>query len=214
MPRTDSRVSETTSSSPSRPAKPRLMPSTSQLRLSAVSTAARMTAFSPGASPPPVDSASRIRSAGEQPKDFAGTRVPIELGLLEDGLSVPDHLEPALAGRDQLNVRVGKRASNFRRQTDGSRLVVSKRAVFDRYAHVGSDAHKLMRADGHSRHRGEPPDQRILPGHHRPERIHLALQNGVVLLHRGDLGADLGHRLRNVRFGAGISAPHGTEENG
>ena len=53
-------VSGTTSSSPSRPAKPRLMPSTSQPRLMAESTAARMTALSPGASPPPVEIAMRI----------------------------------------------------------------------------------------------------------------------------------------------------------
>ena len=60
MPRTESFVSGTTSSSPIRPANPRLMPSTSQPRLMADSTAARMTAFNPGASPPPVEIAIRM----------------------------------------------------------------------------------------------------------------------------------------------------------
>ena len=56
----ESRVSGMTSSSPSRPAYPRLMPRTSQPRLMAESTAARMTALRPGASPPPVEIAMRI----------------------------------------------------------------------------------------------------------------------------------------------------------
>ena len=66
MPRTDSRVSDTTSSSPSNPANPRLMPRTSQFRLSAVSTTARITALSPGASPPPVEMPSRMPSLRKQ----------------------------------------------------------------------------------------------------------------------------------------------------
>src|SRR3982751_3429877 len=61
MPRTESFVSGTTSSSPSSPAKPRLMPTTSHPRLMAERTAARMTAFRPGASPPPVERAMRIQ---------------------------------------------------------------------------------------------------------------------------------------------------------
>jgi hypothetical protein len=60
MPRTLSTVSGTISSSPSRPAKPRLMPRTSQPRVRADSTAARMTALRPGASPPPVEIAIRM----------------------------------------------------------------------------------------------------------------------------------------------------------
>src|SRR5579872_572609 len=59
MPRTASRVNGTTSSSPSSPANPRLIPRTSQSRLTAARTAARMTALSPGASPPPVEMAKR-----------------------------------------------------------------------------------------------------------------------------------------------------------
>ena len=60
MPRTESFVSGMTSSSPISPANPRLMPSTSQPRLIADSTAARMTALRPGASPPPVEMAMRM----------------------------------------------------------------------------------------------------------------------------------------------------------
>src|SRR3954463_1601486 len=60
MPRTEFFVSGMTSSSPMRPAKPRLMPRTSHPRLIAESAAARMTALRPGASPPPVEIAMRI----------------------------------------------------------------------------------------------------------------------------------------------------------
>src|SRR4249919_2051564 len=60
MPRTEFFVSGMTSSSPRRPANPRLMPRTSQPRLIAESAAARMTALRPGASPPPVEIAMRI----------------------------------------------------------------------------------------------------------------------------------------------------------
>jgi hypothetical protein len=64
IPRTDSLVRGMTSSSPSSPAKPRLMPRTSHPRLMAESVAARMTALSPGASPPPVEIA--MRMSGER----------------------------------------------------------------------------------------------------------------------------------------------------
>src|SRR5689334_18162363 len=110
MPRTVSRVIGITSSSPIRPANPRLMPSTSHPRSIADRTAALMTALRPGASPPPVEIAilislmivlathrrcatnSPTHSAGapasarfEQSDDFPRRRVPFELGLLEYG---------------------------------------------------------------------------------------------------------------------------------
>src|SRR5437867_6221908 len=75
MPRTESRVRMTTSSSPSRPAKPRFTPSTSHPRLSADNTAARMTAFRPGASPPPVEMAIRIDDRREE-RIRIGTAAP------------------------------------------------------------------------------------------------------------------------------------------
>src|SRR5262245_5725244 len=68
MPRTDSRDNRTTppfgySSGVSRPLNPSRIPTTSQPRLRAASVAARITAFSPGASPPPVLMAMRLISA-------------------------------------------------------------------------------------------------------------------------------------------------------
>src|SRR5688500_1495773 len=64
MPRTDSRLSSITPPSAyfsgnMSPLKPSRMPTTSQPRLRAASVAARITAFSPGASPPPVLRATR-----------------------------------------------------------------------------------------------------------------------------------------------------------
>src|SRR5687767_4356045 len=107
MPRTDSRVRETTSSSPSRPAKPRLIPSTSQLRLTAESTAERITALSPGASPPPVEMPRRMPSFREQLEDLPRARVTLEPGLLEDHASIASHLESPATGRNQLHVGIG-----------------------------------------------------------------------------------------------------------
>src|SRR5437016_5186869 len=136
MPRTESRVSETTSSSPKRPAKPRLIPSTSQPRLIDARTTVRMTAFSPGASPPPVESAMRMTQLLlEQLQYLAWPRMPIQLRLFEDRSTIPRHFEASLPGRNHLYLRTGIRRANFGRQTDGPRLVVSKRAVFDRDGH-------------------------------------------------------------------------------
>src|SRR6266567_1215917 len=55
MPRTWAGPRGTTSSSPSRPSKPRRMPRHSHPRCTAARTAPRMTALRPGASPPPVE---------------------------------------------------------------------------------------------------------------------------------------------------------------
>src|SRR5262245_1385771 len=123
MPRTESRVSETTSSSPSSPANPRFTPSTSQLRLWADSTAARITAFSPGAALPPSESPTRSRSWLEQLQAHPWPRVPVEPGLLEDRLAIADDLEASLPRRDESDLRVGILCANLGRQTDGPWLV-------------------------------------------------------------------------------------------
>src|SRR5688572_30002881 len=143
IPRTDSRVSGTTSSSPSSPAYPRLMPRTSQPRLTADRTAARMTALSPGASPPPVEMAMRMERRlqglrGQQMENLAGLGVTSQLGLLKDGLAVVHDFEPPTARRYHLDLCGGKLLTNRGRQTDGPGFVVSYRAVFDRNAHCRS----------------------------------------------------------------------------
>src|SRR5439155_18492691 len=101
--------------------------STSQLRLSAVSTAARITAFNPGASPPPVEIARRIASFGEQFENLSGFRVAIQLRFLENRGPVANDLETTLARRYELDVGVGILLADLGRQTDGSGLVVSNR---------------------------------------------------------------------------------------
>src|SRR3954467_3790941 len=113
------------------------MPSTSHPRLIAERQAARMTAFRPGASPPPVEIAMRISasSALEQRHDFARLRVPAELRLLEDRLAVPGDLEASSAGRLEGDVRVGKFLLQLGRQTDGPWLVRSNGAGLDFYVY-------------------------------------------------------------------------------
>src|SRR5919112_715022 len=100
MPRTVSRLIGKQSSSPSSPAYPFLTPRTVHPRLRAESTALRMTALSPGASPPPVEIAMRTRSSElfvEQGEYLARARVAAELRLLEDRGAVAAHLEPPAA---------------------------------------------------------------------------------------------------------------------
>src|ERR1700754_1776395 len=96
IPRTDSRDSRTTPppgycSGLSRPLNPSRMPTTSQPRLRAASVAARITAFNPGASPPPGVMAMRLISAataglyrsGPQqhpPERLAALDVPVGVG--------------------------------------------------------------------------------------------------------------------------------------
>src|SRR6185312_3756764 len=156
MPRTDSRVSGTTSSSPNKPAYPRLMPNTSHPRPKADRTAARMTAFSPGASPPPVEIAMRIDAvpnagapgwrlrdtpvtrALDQADDLTVLGVAAELRLFEDRRPVERHLEPPAARRLQRELRVRIPFLELGRQPGGPRLVVSKRAVLDGDLHAPS----------------------------------------------------------------------------
>src|SRR6476661_5576157 len=109
------------------------MPSTSQPRLQAESTAARITALSPGASPPPVDNAILIisRFRFQEGNNFAWLGMSAELGFLEDGLSIRDHFEAPTSRRDHLQFRLRKTLSNLCRQTGGTGFVVSDDAVFD-----------------------------------------------------------------------------------
>ena len=144
MPRTSSRVSGMTSSSPSRPAYPFLIPSTCHPRSIAVSTAARMTALSPGASPPPVEMRDPHRGPGlvDEAQHFTRLRVAAELRLLEDRHAVEHDLEPAASGWTHGDLGAGMAFTNGSRQTDGTRFVVSNDAVLDR------DVHAILRWRG------------------------------------------------------------------
>jgi len=59
----------------------------------------------------------------------------MKLRLLKDGHAIEADLEPTAARRDQLDFRIGPRFLELSRQPDGSGLIVSKRAVFDRDLH-------------------------------------------------------------------------------
>lgn len=67
--------------------------------------------------------------------DFPNLGMSSELRFLEQRHAVTCHLEPALSGWNQLDPGVGVLVSELSRQTGGSGLVVSKRAVFDRDVH-------------------------------------------------------------------------------
>jgi len=56
----------------------------------------------------------------------------MNLGLLEDRHTVAKHFKASTARRNELHLLLWECAANFRRQTDGTRLVVSDRAVLDR----------------------------------------------------------------------------------
>src|SRR4051812_11132786 len=114
------------------------MPRTSQPRLIAERHAARMTALSPGASPPPVEMAIRIsgRSRFQQADDLPRTRMSPELRFLEDRLSVARHLEPSAPGGLQGNGCVRKLLLQLGRQTDGPWFVRSNGAILDFDVHI------------------------------------------------------------------------------
>src|SRR6059036_3254567 len=97
------------------------MPTHSQPRWIAASTAPRITAFSPGASPPPVEIA--ILNAPAAPSAESGAALP--------------RVQRAARGLDQLDVRVRVGLADFGRQTGGPRLVVSDDTVLDGDAHTG-----------------------------------------------------------------------------
>src|SRR3954464_9086156 len=108
------------------------MPRTSQPRLIAERQAARMTALSPGASPPPVEMAMRIRrSAFQKRDDFARVRVAAQLRFLEDRRAVARDLEASAARRLERDVHAREFLLQLGRQTDGPWLVASNGAVFD-----------------------------------------------------------------------------------
>jgi hypothetical protein len=71
----------------------------------------------------------------KQPDNFALFGVPAKLRLLENRNAIAQHLEPSTTGRYQLDIRVRPGLPYLSRQTDGSWLIVSKRAVFNRDLH-------------------------------------------------------------------------------
>ena len=126
------------------------MPSTSQPRLHAARTAARITAFNPGASPPPVVIAMRMelgfgrarvpaarRSAarGDQREHFGGLHVPSGLRFLVDRRAVHHDLEPPALRRDEFDHGLGILLADRRRHTGGAGFIASDGAVFDRDLH-------------------------------------------------------------------------------
>src|SRR5687767_12428670 len=92
-----------------------------------------MTAFSPGASPPPVDIAMRIYEAD----DLARLRVPAQGRLRKQRRAVDGHFEHAARGADHFDLDTGECLLQLSRQTGGSELVVSDDAVFDANMHGG-----------------------------------------------------------------------------
>lgn len=71
----------------------------------------------------------------DQPHDLAGFRMAMELRFLENRHPVYYNLKAPTPRRDQIDVRGGPLISELSRQTGGSRLIVSKHAVFDRDFH-------------------------------------------------------------------------------
>lgn len=71
----------------------------------------------------------------EQMDDLARLRVTSDLRLLKDRLAVASDFESPAAGWDHLDLGGREPLTNRGRQTDGPGLVVSYRAVLDRYSH-------------------------------------------------------------------------------
>jgi hypothetical protein len=71
----------------------------------------------------------------EQGEDLTRARMASEERLLEHWNAVLLDLEAAAGRRDEGDVGARKGAPDLGRQTDGSRLVISDRAVLDRDAH-------------------------------------------------------------------------------
>src|SRR5947209_13633460 len=97
------------------------------------STAPRMTALRPGASPPPVEMAIFMSAQGllDQPHHLARLRVPSQPLLGEHPAPVHFHLEYAARRLDELDVGVRVCLANLGRQTGGPRLIVSDDAILD-----------------------------------------------------------------------------------
>ena len=156
IPRTESRVRVTHWSSPNKPANPLRIPMTSHPLPVADSTAARITALSPGASPPPVEIPIRVsgvlakdrRSAAltpQQANDLARCCVSAKLRLLENRAAVSAHLEATTSRLNQFHSNVRERLTNLGRQTGGPRLVASNRAVLDGDGHCSKRWGELNR---------------------------------------------------------------------
>src|SRR5690606_14044109 len=127
------------------------MPKTSQPRWTAERTAARMTAFRPGASPPPVLSAMRrigrcmtslpesgtgaARRSAERVADLLPGRVAAGALLGVDQAAVAADLEHAAGGLDELDRRVRELLLDAGFQTGSARTVVSEPAVLDPDVH-------------------------------------------------------------------------------
>jgi hypothetical protein len=71
----------------------------------------------------------------EERKYFAGPRMAIQLGFLENRLTIAMNLKATAARRHQRHCGILELSLDFGRQTDGPRFVVSKRAVLDRDRH-------------------------------------------------------------------------------
>src|SRR5437660_12923924 len=114
------------------------MPTHSHPRCTAESTAPRMTALSPGASPPPVEMAIFTSTQGllDQPQDLARLRMAAERLLGNHPALVDFDFEHPARGLDQLHLGVGVGFANLGRQTGGPRFVVSDDAVLDRDVHA------------------------------------------------------------------------------
>jgi hypothetical protein len=79
-------------------------------------------------------------SSLEKRNDLTRPRMPIEFGLLENGLAVPMDLKAPAARRNERHHGIAELSLDLGRQTDGPRFVASKRAVLDGDFHVGSGA--------------------------------------------------------------------------
>ena len=118
-----------------------------------------MTAFSPGASPPPVVIAMRMVSGTGQPRrgdegeDLARLGVMPGLRLLEDRRAVHHDFEAPAARGDERHLGVRVLRLELRRQTGGAWFVVSDRAVFDR------DLHGSLECAPDARERCPAPDR-------------------------------------------------------
>ena len=114
----------------------------------AVLTTARITAFSPGASPPPVEIAIRMAAAGpcsvlaflppNQSDDFTRLCMAARRRLGKHQPVVHGHLEPPTGRWDELDARARELPGKLGRQTGGPGLVVSDDAILDDGAHAHS----------------------------------------------------------------------------
>lgn len=113
-----------------------------QPRFRAPRTAARITAFKPGASPPPVEMATRMSN---RPLSAADTLhelqnltlvgVPAQLLLGKHEPAVDRNLEQSPGCLDQAHLGIWILLANLGRQTGGPGLVVSDDAILYRHLH-------------------------------------------------------------------------------